>query len=93
MLFNPLPLKGIAPRVKRLAKREGEVSLITQQSLGQSKNVTPRPDTPSDRLAAMRALESALPHAGLLRNGSGVSASYDGLVIATDAGPRPQREQ
>jgi hypothetical protein len=86
MLFNPVPLKGIAPRVKRLAKREGEVSLITQQSLGVSKNLTPRPDTPSDRLAAMRALESALPHSAVYRSGS--TASYDGLVIVAD-GPSP----
>eukprot|EP00884_Botryococcus_braunii_P016317 jgi/Botrbrau1/3369/Bobra.0337s0010.1 len=83
MLFNRVPLKGIAPRVGALVKRQEEVSLITQQSLNAHKAVTPRPETPKDRLAQMRALENALPPNALFRNGS--ASTFDGIIIAEES--------
>lgn len=84
MLFNSVPLKGIAPRVGALVKRQAEVSLITQQSLDAHRAVSPRPETPKERLAQMRALENALPRNLLFRNGSASAAVFDGYIIAEE---------
>jgi hypothetical protein len=60
MLFNKYKLQGIAPKIQKLAKREGEVSVLTRE--GQSNPVV-RHARPIAQLPAISDDEEVQLHA------------------------------
>jgi len=66
MLFNKYKLRGIAPKIQQLAKREGEVSILTREgrSIPVVRHARPLPQLPAlsdDEEVQLHAVSSAPP--------------------------------